>query len=524
MVGCPEAIVHLSSGLILKNVLFGLYAAYLNIDSIDSTLAQTSNTSDTGALFSSTKDDDIAERRKKLAESLRNGQEVVLDHSHIETDKNNGMPSHPPQYSMPPIQVPNGKLAGGIHPPIYSASSYCEFCGRPFLRGSKFCSYCGNPVTTDKKELKVSQVQFSAVVPKHIIKGEYSIIDIAVYEEEYRNIVDRIIACADSETKEIISSAQNVSENTSVRIKLSSPDMNIIDCDETQKWQGRYLSFSFAVGVSSDYEKKQILFIATVYFDDLIATRLKFVADCSSLKEQKIKLIREDVLTAFISYASQDRNRVATLIQGMKKARPDMDIFFDVDSLRSGDDWEKSLKREIEKRDVLFLCWSPFAKASKWVETEWRYALSINGIDSIEPVPLVSPSECPPPDELKSKHFNDRTLLYQERFSNNPEFADAHQNPRLMRQKTHEVIAIDKPVFRIGKEKSYVDYYIGDNSAISRSHSVIISKDNKYFIVDTNSTNHTYINGTIIPSNVETQIYHQTIIRLANEDFEFLLY
>ena len=86
-------------------------------------------------------------------------------------------------------------------------------------------------------------------------------------------------------------------------------------------------------------------------------------------------MTREDVLSAFISYASQDRNRVAMIIQGMKKARPDMDIFFDVDSLRSGDDWKKALWREIDKRDVLFLCWSKYARDSKWVDAEWRYAL-----------------------------------------------------------------------------------------------------------------------------------------------------
>jgi len=98
----------------------------------------------------------------------------------------------------------------------------------------------------------------------------------------------------------------------------------------------------------------------------------------------------------------------------MQKARPDMDIFFDVESLRSGDDWESALRREIENRDVLFLCWSSFAKNSEWVEKEWRYALINKGLDFIEPVPLVSPSECPPPDELKSKHFNDRALLYKD--------------------------------------------------------------------------------------------------------------
>ena len=62
----------------------------------------------------------------------------------------------------------------------------------------------------------------------------------------------------------------------------------------------------------------------------MIATKLKFVVSCSSVREQKIQITREDVLTAFISYASQDRSRVVTIIQGMKKARPDMDIFFDM--------------------------------------------------------------------------------------------------------------------------------------------------------------------------------------------------
>lgn len=96
--------------------------------------------------------------------------------------------------------------------------------------------------------------------------------------------------------------------------------------------------------------------------------------------------------------------------------------------------------------------------------------------------------------------------------------------PQLIRAKNNEIIDLNKPVFRIGKEKSYVDYFIGDNSAISRSHANIISRDGEYFVVDTNSTNHTYVNGQMIQSNVETKIAHGTKIKLANEDFEFKLY
>lgn len=96
--------------------------------------------------------------------------------------------------------------------------------------------------------------------------------------------------------------------------------------------------------------------------------------------------------------------------------------------------------------------------------------------------------------------------------------------PYLVRLKNNEKILLDKPVFRIGKEKSYVDYFIGDNTAISRSHANIISKEGEYFVVDTNSTNHTYLNGAMLSSNVETKISHGAKIKLANEEFEFKIY
>ena len=92
---------------------------------------------------------------------------------------------------------------------------------------------------------------------------------------------------------------------------------------------------------------------------------------------------------------------------------------------------------------------------------------------------------------------------------------------RLVNRKTGETIAINKPVFRIGKEKSYVDFFIADNTAISRSHANIHTENGEYFIEDTNSTNHTYINGNLIVSNVKTKLSAGDKVRLANEDFTF---
>lgn len=355
-----------------------------------------------------------AQKRKLLAEALRSDMPVYVKpdgeieysrplSSSTDNCEKEVNPMSVPDGDILGIQVPSGKLAGGIQ--------NCRVCDNSLTYGANFCPYCGSKVTIDKTDVDLKKVQFSAVAPKTFVKGEYTVINILMYENSFRHVVDELLDDSDNPAQETKSGILKVKEESKVKIILNSPDIEIDDNEETQNWQGDYLHFSFAVLLPEQYKKRQILFNANIYVNDIIASKLKFVVKCSSLFEQKIAVSREDILSAFISYASQDRNRVAAIIQGMKKARPDMDIFFDVDSLRSGEDWERALHYEIEKRDILFLCWSHFARQSKWVDEEWRYALAQKGIEGIEPVPIEPPGVCPPPDELKSKHFNDK-LLY----------------------------------------------------------------------------------------------------------------
>lgn len=277
--------------------------------------------------------------------------------------------------------------------------------------GSAMRADPGRLLQEERTRAEISKVYFSAVAPRTFKKNEYTMVHLAMYEKEFRNIVDEIKADYDTDVKETKSGALKVTEEDAVRVVLSSPDAEIEDNEEVQIWQGEYLIFDFAVKLPADFAGKQILFTAAVYINDIIATKLKFLAKISSWRQQKIRTDREDILSAFVSYASQDRNRVARIIQGMRKARPDMDIFFDVENLRSGESWQNALRSEIDRRDIFFLCWSHFARQSKWVDTEWRYAFSHKGEDCIEPIPLESPSVCPPPEELSRKHFNDKMLF-----------------------------------------------------------------------------------------------------------------
>ena len=150
-------------------------------------------------------------------------------------------------------------------------------------------------------------------------------------------------------------------------------------------------------------------------------------------------------------------------------------------------------------------------------------AVPMNGIQNQQPI--VQPQYQAPVQPIPvQSSFNETTVLSN--FSGettvlsvNPGIAE----PYLTRVKSGERISLNKPVFRIGKEKSYVDYFIADNTAISRSHCNIHTENGEYFIEDTNSTNHTYVNGKIINSNVKVKLTSGDKVRLANEDFIFTL-
>lgn len=93
--------------------------------------------------------------------------------------------------------------------------------------------------------------------------------------------------------------------------------------------------------------------------------------------------------------------------------------------------------------------------------------------------------------------------------------------PTLLRVLTEERIGVNKPVFRLGKEKSYVDYFVTNNIAVSRSHADIITRGNKYFVKDLNSKNRTYINNQALPVQVEVEIHDGDRLKLGNEEFIF---
>lgn len=91
----------------------------------------------------------------------------------------------------------------------------------------------------------------------------------------------------------------------------------------------------------------------------------------------------------------------------------------------------------------------------------------------------------------------------------------------LYRILTDETIQIDKPVFRLGKERSCSDYFVNNNDAVSRSHADIITRGHQYFIMDLNSKNKTFLNRAPITPRQEVEIHEGDSIELGNEEFVF---
>lgn len=92
--------------------------------------------------------------------------------------------------------------------------------------------------------------------------------------------------------------------------------------------------------------------------------------------------------------------------------------------------------------------------------------------------------------------------------------------PFLIRQSTKEKIFINRDVFKIGKERSYVDYYV-DNDAVSRSHADIIRQKDNFFVMDHNSLNHTFLEGKQIPAKQYVRLESGQSFVLADEAFTF---
>ncbi len=92
--------------------------------------------------------------------------------------------------------------------------------------------------------------------------------------------------------------------------------------------------------------------------------------------------------------------------------------------------------------------------------------------------------------------------------------------PVILRTSTNTIINIEKTEFLIGKSAE-CDYQITDNKKVSRRHATLKVSNGECYIIDNNSTNHTYVNGNLIQPGFPVMLRHDDYIRLGDEEFKY---
>jgi hypothetical protein len=261
-----------------------------------------------------------------------------------------------------------------------------------------------------------SEVYFSVISPKTVVPESSFLLDIWAHLEDQRNEVinrskegsinDNILIKTNGPTK--------ILKGTDLVIHLDFPDLIIENPEQHLLWTGDISSANFLIKVPKDVRKGGKIGAVKIYTDGLLILNFFFEINIAEkmTNEEPIDITLHRISKAFVSYASRDREKVLSRIQGIQKIAPNLEFKMDIKDIRSGQKWKKSLRELIETSDIFYLFWSENAKNSNWVEKEWRCALKLKGIDFIDPVPLESPEDVPPPVELTEKHFNDWTLAY----------------------------------------------------------------------------------------------------------------
>lgn len=181
------------------------------------------------------------------------------------------------------------------------------------------------------------------------------------------------------------------------------------------------------------------------------------------------------------------------------------DIYYDMDKRR-----KPTPLADYDSTSLLFEKNDKDEATSLLIEDVKDTPTSLLDDDNNEPTSLLVEDE----DEATSLLIDDEPTSL---LSEGPQIS----YPYLIRKNSFDRMDINKPVFRIGKERSYVDYFVADNNAVSRIHADIITKNNSFFVKDENSTNGTYVNGNRLSPKEEVQVFDGDIITFANEEFEF---
>lgn len=293
-------------------------------------------------------------------------------------------------YGAPPVGAPQTSSGGGS--------------------GGVEKYYPSSPAPVKEQDDRVS---ISLSCPGQITAADDFAFQVAIHlPEQQASIASLLTQLAPDNTHALAAQQCKWKRGTEVSLRASAQHLRISPAEQSFVWEGEAVILSFdAAGIDLRLGQRVSLKI-DVLIAGIVVARVRMVLTVSdTTNDRASQKTVQPYRSAFASYASADTNLVIGRLHEIE--RNGVKIFWDRISLQTGKDWQEQLHQAICSSDSFILFWSRQAAASKWVTWEWQTALQAKGIEAIDPHPLETAAEAPPPDALRSLHFDDKYLYFR---------------------------------------------------------------------------------------------------------------
>ena len=183
-----------------------------------------------------------------------------------------------------------------------------------------------------------------------------------------------------------------------VELRVSCEDLVCDEPVQTLVWNGGVEMLDFVLTAPPDAEPGERVVTLRVHVGPLVVATWRHPVALlhDAAGATRAVTFAQAAGSAYASFAACDRERVAPFIAALELAAG-LDVFSDGLDQRPGNEWKPRLADEIRGRDLFLLFWSREARASRWVEWEWRQALATRGLPAMQVHALQAHLD-PPPD------------------------------------------------------------------------------------------------------------------------------
>ncbi len=232
--------------------------------------------------------------------------------------------------------------------------------------------------TTDSGD----DVKCTLYSPPEIRTGNDLLVQVFAHLPEQGDELDEMAKMLDPEAKKQLSKSlkRKIKRDSVLTFKLMIPGIELVEDEQDLVWRGEPDSVEFIVPIPLDHGDGNRFGRVYVYEngEDLgkIPFRINIISKEQPIAVEKIEPRIAGVMTqnetAFVSYASKDKDEVYRFVQLMDVLKYDYHI--DVFHIEAGERWERKLYEFIDTDDVFLLFWSESASKSEWVIKEAKRA------------------------------------------------------------------------------------------------------------------------------------------------------